>query len=752
MVHGTCKLTITLPTHIIMQNFITALKAEHLKKKGTGIYVLSAILGCITPILVSLISYFENHPVLGGAPYNYYLKFIEDCLDPFTIFFFPLLIIITVSRITQLDHKNGGWQLMETQPVNKLSIYFSKFVVIIVSMLIAIISLVVSGYLFAWILSLLIDMPEQATTGFAFTELLLLVIRIFLAGLILVAFQYVISVIISSFIWSVLVGFFLLLAFIFLKAYNITPDWYPLEPLSKISAYPKGSNLGYWITYSEITSFLLTIILLYIGFNWYRHKGVKSAFLGTGKRIIGLVVILIIAGGLLSYVLYPKTYASYKKTVVCGNIDSDRDVKTIYITDNFIGDTLAIIPVENKTFYAEIKKNVPLDSYNVTFDEIGRVPTIFSNNDSIHIDFKLIKSAMDVVITGTRLPENQSDKEVGLRSSASYYIGQNTFLEDPDFITNKIVDDWEKSISNSKTFKTVDNYIPKRDFIGKKQKLMSVQYLNLWNSFIQKRAALYPGKETPETEGIKKIKEMITLNDESLLTNDDYVRYVISQLTINNKEDIDDDTKAFKAIEKLPAGPFKDKMLFSQMDKSIQEASKTSERDTLITQYNKLFTNKKFAAIIANKAQIIEKLSSGKQAPPLEGTTLDNQAINLTDLKGKFVVIDVWATWCGPCKYESPYFDKMAIKYKNEPVQFVAASIDDDIKKWFIDAKSKSKSVLQIHINDKRKFHDEYNVSGIPRFILIDPDGNLVEVEMPRPSEKQFEKVLRSALDLDEKK
>jgi thiol-disulfide isomerase/thioredoxin len=119
-------------------------------------------------------------------------------------------------------------------------------------------------------------------------------------------------------------------------------------------------------------------------------------------------------------------------------------------------------------------------------------------------------------------------------------------------------------------------------------------------------------------------------------------------------------------------------------------------------------------------------------------------------LKGKYLVIDVWATWCAPCKEESPYFEKLAIKYKGENIQFAAISTDHQIDKWFMEAKLKSKSVLQLHANDDNKFSNDYDVQSIPRFILIDDEGNVVNAEMPRPSDKTFEQVIRRELGLKE--
>ena len=131
-----------------ISNFITALKAEHIKKKGTGFYWTSAILGVISPLLFFIVSIIQkSEEIKTELPVNYYQAFLENSLQPFAFFFFPLLIIITVSRITQLDHRNGGWQLMETQPTYKFSIYFSKFVTVLIANFISVITFVIISLL-----------------------------------------------------------------------------------------------------------------------------------------------------------------------------------------------------------------------------------------------------------------------------------------------------------------------------------------------------------------------------------------------------------------------------------------------------------------------------------------------------------------------------------------------------------------------------------------------------------------------------
>jgi thiol-disulfide isomerase/thioredoxin len=193
-------------------------------------------------------------------------------------------------------------------------------------------------------------------------------------------------------------------------------------------------------------------------------------------------------------------------------------------------------------------------------------------------------------------------------------------------------------------------------------------------------------------------------------------------------------------------------MLYWQLKTSVQEASAKSQRDNLIATYTPQFSNAKYQKLITGISKTLSNLDKGMVAPAIAGTTLSKEVFALENFRGKYIAIDVWATWCGPCREESPYFDKLAIKYKNQPVQFVALSTDRRIDDWFVDATQKSKSVLQAHVNDNQAFSNDYNVEFIPRFILIDKEGKIVNSKMPRPSDTTFEQVLRQQLQLGDEK
>jgi thiol-disulfide isomerase/thioredoxin len=114
----------------------------------------------------------------------------------------------------------------------------------------------------------------------------------------------------------------------------------------------------------------------------------------------------------------------------------------------------------------------------------------------------------------------------------------------------------------------------------------------------------------------------------------------------------------------------------------------------------------------------------------------------LEDFKGKYVYIDVWATWCGPCVQEIPSLKKVEEKYHNKNIVFVSISIDDvkDFEKWKAYVKEKQLAGVQLFANiyGDDNFMKTYGVSSIPRFILIDPKGKIVSADTYRPSDPQL--------------
>lgn len=127
--------------------------------------------------------------------------------------------------------------------------------------------------------------------------------------------------------------------------------------------------------------------------------------------------------------------------------------------------------------------------------------------------------------------------------------------------------------------------------------------------------------------------------------------------------------------------------------------------------------------------QTQKKLADGSPAPEITMNTPDDKPLSLSSLKGKYVLIDFWASWCGPCRAENPNVVKAYAKYKSKGFEVFSVSLDKDKEKW-IAAIQKDGLVWPSHVCDFKYWQSPvvqlYNFTGIPYNMLLDKNGNIV--------------------------
>lgn len=124
----------------------------------------------------------------------------------------------------------------------------------------------------------------------------------------------------------------------------------------------------------------------------------------------------------------------------------------------------------------------------------------------------------------------------------------------------------------------------------------------------------------------------------------------------------------------------------------------------------------------------IKRVAIGQPAPAIEAETPNGEIITLESLKGKYVLIDFWASWCGPCIKEVPNVKKIYDKFKDKGFEILAISLDDDKDKWI---KGIAKHDLNwLHASTlkgwKCNIGKEYNVTGVPRMYLLNDKGEIL--------------------------
>ncbi|MEJ2882720.1 TlpA family protein disulfide reductase [Pedobacter sp. GR22-6] len=130
--------------------------------------------------------------------------------------------------------------------------------------------------------------------------------------------------------------------------------------------------------------------------------------------------------------------------------------------------------------------------------------------------------------------------------------------------------------------------------------------------------------------------------------------------------------------------------------------------------------------------------------PDKEGKT-----VSMASLKGKVVLVDVWATWCGPCRAEIPHLKKLEEEMKGKDVAIISLSTDavTDKEKWLKMIKDENLGGTQLFAGGPgNEFSQYYKVNTIPRFLVFDKEGKIVTVDSPRPSNPALKALLEKTL------
>ena len=144
------------------------------------------------------------------------------------------------------------------------------------------------------------------------------------------------------------------------------------------------------------------------------------------------------------------------------------------------------------------------------------------------------------------------------------------------------------------------------------------------------------------------------------------------------------------------------------------------------------------------------ELARARMAPPFTVTTVDGKRISMDDLQGKVVLVDFWATWCGPCREALPHMQKVAKKFQGQPLVILSISLDKDEKAWkeFI-AKNEMTWPQYIDGYFEGPIAKKFSVHEIPHTFTIDADGVMQEEHIGDASiEGKLNKLLVRAREL----
>ncbi|MBQ7279635.1 MAG: TlpA family protein disulfide reductase [Bacteroidales bacterium] len=208
------------------------------------------------------------------------------------------------------------------------------------------------------------------------------------------------------------------------------------------------------------------------------------------------------------------------------------------------------------------------------------------------------------------------------------------------------------------------------------------------------------------------------------------------------------DVEIFSQLPTLYENPLMVEKTSDMMIKTILQQMPENIEDVYAA-YLRANSSREIPSDVDEYYKSVMAIGIGRPAKDFDMYDASGKRVMLSDLKGKVIYIDVWATWCRPCLNEIPHLENVYQHYRNnKDIMIVSVSIDDNRASWLEKITIDRAPWPQYIINDPQNsaLVQNYQINSIPRFLLIDKDGKLLSFNAPRPSDEQIFAVLDQAL------
>jgi len=433
-----------------------------------------------------------------------------------------------------------------------------------------------------------------------------------------------------------------------------------------------------------------------------------------------------------------KNEAPIDYAIITGNVaNTDAKEITLYGTSDrsFKKHTIAI--QENGSFVDTVKVAGDFMLYGAK----NAIPLHLELGNAITINFDAKDYPKTITLTGNGseissylVAKNLKERELTGKGTAVYKQEEADYKKTFSSIKTAQNEILDAATGISEDFKTKEKRNIHYTYLGKLNMYKS------YHSYYAKKPDFEPSKEF-----LNELNDVDYTNAEDFKSSPSYKSLVTGHYSkkasdLAKADDSDRNLAMLKVCATVENQDIRNTLAYDAIQYPMTRADNLEE---LYTAFKKISTDEKNNAEIEKSYIVLKELVKGKPSPKF--ANYENNAggtTSLDDLKGKYVYVDIWATWCGPCKAEIPFLKKVEKQYHGKDIHFLSVSIDDpkDHQKWKDMIIEKELGGIQLFADNvwESKFVTDYMVKGIPKFILLDPQGNIVTANAPRPSDDKL--------------
>ena len=291
-----------------------------------------------------------------------------------------------------------------------------------------------------------------------------------------------------------------------------------------------------------------------------------------------------------------------------------------------------------------------------------------------------------------------------------------------------------------------------KDFAFIEEKDLEMTYLQKLSDYESMHRFVTDNRKFKVSENYPNPFENVNLSDTILLLSPNYINFLNNYLeNLCYKKITDGDFSKFYLLfinfidSEIKNQKIKEEVAFHYIKYHFDGFHNLDERYQKLK--NIVSDNKEYLELLEENYQKIKRQAKGMPSPNFELYDIDSNIVKLSDFKGKYVYIDIWATWCSPCIKQIPYLQKLEEEFKDKEIVFISIAKNDNKIRWKKTVRQNKLSGIQLFAPDENiEFFNFFMVDGVPRFIFIDKERKIINAKAKRPSNEKLIEELNKLL------